>query len=203
MKNKKKIVLFLALIALFIFIGGATYSFAKYFTKSDNSLGTSIKRWDILVNDETIRNKTTLTNKITAEFPNTNGHTAKDNIAPGVEGKLNIKIDYTNVDVSFKYDLSISKNETIPDISLADVEVEGGNAEDIEINTDDDGITHVTATIHYNPDATSTVQTITAIVKWDDNSATASMNNKDDTKVGVDEESVDFDVKMSFIQIEE
>jgi len=134
MKNKKQIVLFLALIALAIFIGGSVYSFAKYFTSTDNSLGTSIKRWDIVVNNETIRNKTTLTNNITADFPNVNGHTAEDNIAPGVEGDLNITIDYTNVDVSFRYDLSIARNETLPDIELSDVDVTGGTAEDLQIN---------------------------------------------------------------------
>ena len=143
MKNKRKIVLFLAIISLVLFIGGTIYSYAKYFTSSDNSLGTSIKRWDIIVNNETIRNKTTLTNSISAVFPNTNGHTATNKIAPGVEGNLNITIDYTNVDVSFRYDFSIAKNETLPDIKISDVSVSGGTAQDLTITTDDEGVTHV------------------------------------------------------------
>lgn len=203
MKNKRKIVLFLAIISLGLFIGGTIYSYAKYFTQTDNSLGTSIKRWDIVVNNETIRNKTTLTNSITAVFPNTNGHTATNRIAPGVEGSLNITIDYTNVDVSFKYDLSIAKNETLPDIKMSDVEVTGGTAENLSITTDAEGVTHVTATIHYSATATNKVQTITAKVKWDDNPSTNEMDNKEDTTVGATEDSVDFDVEMSFIQIEE
>ena len=203
MKNKRKIVLFLAIISLVLFIGGTIYSYAKYFTSSDNSLGTSIKRWDIIVNNETIRNKTTLTNSISAVFPNTNGHTATNKIAPGVEGNLNITIDYTNVDVSFRYDFSIAKNETLPDIKISDVSVSGGTAQDLTITTDDEGVTHVTATIPYSATATNKVQTITAKVKWDDNPSTNEMDNEEDTEVGATVDSVDFDVQMSFIQIEE
>ena len=203
MKNKRKIVLFLAIISLVLFIGGTIYSYAKYFTSSDNSLGTSIKRWDIIVNNETIRNKTTLTNSISAVFPNTNGHTATNKIAPGVEGNLNITIDYTNVDVSFRYDFSIAKNETLPDIKISDVSVSGGTAQNLTITTDDEGVTHVTATIPYSATATNKVQTITAKVKWDDNPNTNEMDNEEDTEVGATVDSVDFDVQMSFIQIEE
>lgn len=202
MKNKKQIVLFLALIALAIFIGGSVYSFAKYFTSTDNSLGTSIKRWDIIVNNETIRNKTTLTNNITADFPNVNGHTAEDTIAPGVEGDLNITIDYTNVDVSFRYDLSIARNETLPDIELSDVDVTGGTAEDLQITTDSEGVTHISAVIHYSATGTK-VQTITAKVIWNDDQNTNIMDNKADTKIGVEEDSIDFNVQMSFVQITE
>ena len=201
MKKKKRIVLILALVAFIAFIGGSIYSYAKYFTKSDNSLGSSIKQWDIIVNNEAIRNKTTLTNKITASFPNTNGHTKVNTIAPGVEGSLNITIDYTHVDVSFRYDLSIANNETLPDIKLSDVEVTGGTAENLAITTDNEGVTHVTATIHYNPNAASTVQTITAKVEWDDDPTTNTMTNKDDTEVGISADDVDFDVQMSFVQI--
>ncbi len=202
MKNKKNIVLFLALIALAIFIGGTAYTFSKYYTAADNSLDTSIKRWDIVVNNETIRNKTTLTNKIAANFPNTNGHTKANKIAPGVEGTLNIVIDYTNVDVSFRYDLSIERNETIPDVALSDVSVTGGTVENLNVSTDVNGVTHVTADVRYNASATNKNQTITAEIKWNDDS-TNIMDNEEDTEVGIDVESVDFNVQMSFVQIEE
>ena len=202
MKNKKNIVLFLALIALAIFIGSTAYTFSKYFTAADNSIDTSIKRWDIVVNNETIRNKTTLTNKIAASFPNTNGHTKTNKIAPGVEGTLDIVIDYTNVDVSFRYDLSIERNETIPDVELSDVSVTGGSADNLNITTDDNGVTHVTADVHYNASATNTSQTITASIKWNDDS-TNIMDDEEDTDVGINIDSVDFNVQMSFVQIEE
>ncbi len=202
MKNKKNIVLFLALLALLVFIGGSAYTFAKYFTAADNQIDTSIKRWDIVVNNETIRNKTTLTNKIVANFPNTNGHTKTNKIAPGVQGTLNIVIDYTNVDVSFKYDLSIAKNETIPDVKLSNVSVTGGSAENLNITTDANGVTHVTANVRYNASAPTKTQTITATIEWNDDN-TNTMNDAADTAVGIDADSVDFDVQMDFVQIQE
>jgi len=199
MKTKKKIILVLAFIALGIFIVGSAYTYAKYFTKTNGTIGTKIKEWDILINNETIRNKNTLTNKITATFPNVNGHTAANKIAPGVEGYFDINIDYSHVELNFTYDLSIEPNTTIPDIQLSTIEVNGVPANPSQITVDGDGITHVTGTINVASAAT-TSQTIKVYVKWLDTATGPTMDNKADTEVGTDVDDVDFNVKISVIQ---
>ena len=185
MKTKKKIILVLAFIALGVLIAGSAYTYAKYFTKTTGTMGTKIKQWDILINNETIRNKTTLTNSITATFPNTNGHTAQNKIAPGVEGYFDINIDYSHVELNFQYDLSIKPNDTIPDIQLTTIEVNGVAADPSQITTDAEGITHVTGNINVAT-ATTTSQTIKVYVKWVDSATGPTMDNEADTQATID-----------------
>jgi len=200
MKKKSKIVLILAIISLSIFIFGSVYTYAKYLTKTTSTITSKIKNWDILVNNESIRGKSVLTNKITATFPNTNGHTKANKIAPGVEGKFTISIDYSHVDLNFSYDLSIAENETIPDIKLNRIEMDGVELSTDHISVDDDGITHITGEIEILDTDITKKKDIVVYVKWDD-SSTNEMDNEEDTEVGVNEDSVNFDVKMTFVQL--
>ncbi len=200
MKKKSKIVLILAIISLILFITGSVYTYAKYLTKTTSTITSKIKNWDILVNNETIRGKRVLTNEITATFPNTNGHTKVDKIAPGIEGMFTISIDYSHVDLNFSYDLSIAENETIPDIKLTRIEMDGVTLSNDHISVDGNGITHITGEIEITPSDVTKKKDIVVYVKWDD-SSTNEMDNEEDTEVGVNEDSVDFDVKMSFIQL--
>lgn len=187
MKKKKNIILALALFALFILIAGGAYSYAKYFTKADGNIGSNIKRWDIKINNESIQNKTTLTNKITATFPNESGHVKENKIAPGVEGYFEITIDYSGVDLDFTYDLSIA-GDAVPDIKLTKLVVD-----DEEIAALD----HVEGTI--NIDGVTTSKVIKAYVKWNDGDG-STLSNEEDTEVTINNDSIDFDIQMTFTQ---
>ena len=187
MKNKKKIVLVLALISLLILIAGSAYSYAKYFTRLNESIGSTIKRWDIKINNETIRNKTTLENNIIATFPNVNGNTKTNKIAPGIEGYFDITIDYSGVDVDFTYTLNI-EGDAVADIELSKLEVDG-----VQV----DASQGVSGDIIIN--GTDTTKTIRAYVKWIDD-ATNELDDNEDTIIAIENDAVDFDVQISFVQ---
>ena len=187
MKNKKKIVLILAIISLLILIAGSAYSYAKYFTRLNESIGSTIKRWDIKINNETIRNKTTLENNIIATFPNVNGNTKANKIAPGIEGYFDITIDYSGVDVDFTYTLNI-EGDAVADIKLSKLEVDG-----VQV----DASQGVSGDIIIN--GTDTTKTIRAYVKWIDD-ATNELDDDEDTIIAIENEAVDFDVQISFVQ---
>ena len=68
MKTRKKLLLLLAFISLFICLYQVTSTYAKYFTKTTSSIGSNIKKWNIKVNGESIKNAYKLTNATTAYF---------------------------------------------------------------------------------------------------------------------------------------
>ena len=187
MKNKKKIILILAIISLMILIAGGAYSYAKYFTRLNETLGSTIKRWDIKINNESIQNKTTLENHIIATFPNANGRTKANKIAPGIEGYFDITIDYSGVDVDFTYTLNI-EGDAVEDIQLSKLEVDG-----VQV----DASAGVSGTITI--DGVNTTKTIRAYVKWIDD-ATNTLDDEEDTRIAIENETVDFDVQISFVQ---
>ena len=187
MKNKKKIVLILAIISLLILIAGSAYSYAKYFTRLNESIGSTIKRWDIKINNETIRNKTTLENNIIATFPNVNGNTKANKIAPGIEGYFDITIDYSGVDVDFTYTLNI-EGDAVADIKLSKLEVDG-----VQV----DASQGVSGDIIIN--GTDATKTIRAYVKWIDD-ATNELDDDEYTIIAIENDAVDFDVQISFVQ---
>ena len=197
MNKKRKIVLVLAIISLVIFAAGAAYTYAKYFTRSNSTLGSQIKKWEIKINDESISGKTTLTNDITITFDD-NEHVAENKIAPGTEGLFEIEIDYTNVSLNFSYDLSIAESDTLPDVELSKIEVDGN---EISITRDPQGVAHVIGNI--TVDGVTTSKTILVYIKWNDDAATESMDDAEDTAVGYDDSipSATFSVQMEFVQL--
>ena len=196
MTKKKKIILLLACLSLIIFVGSTAYTYAKYFSQTKRDIGTNIKKWSIKVNNNDITTGTTLSDKITATFTGSE-HIAKNTMAPGSEGYFEINLDYSNVEVSFEYEISIVENNTVPDISIYKLEVDGTEIEGnglnisnvININTDDD---------------TDKKKDIKVCIRWNDDEANgATLSDEEDTQVTINNDSLDFDVKLSFIQIQE
>lgn len=194
MNKKKKIILLFACLSLLVFIGSTAYTYAKYFSQTKRDIGTSIKKWNIKVNDIDIKNGTTLTEGITATFTGSE-HIADNTMAPTSEGVFEISLDYSEVEVSFKYEISIAENTTVPDISIYKLEVDGEEvtgtgltiSKEININTDTD---------------TDKKKNIKVYIKWNDDETTgATLNNEQDTQVAINNTSVNFDVNLNFTQI--
>lgn len=192
MKLKKTIILVLAFISLGIFIISTAYTYAKYYTKENGTIGSNIKRWDIKINNESIINGTSLTNDITA-YIDDDTNVAEDNIAPGTHGYFLIDVDYTNVDLSFSYDISIVENATIPDIEITKVEVDG-----VEYNAQNG---HITGQIDVAT-ATEKTKEIKVYIRWnDDENDGATMSDAEDTEVAIENEEINFDVNILIVQL--
>lgn len=194
MKKNKKIILLLAFLSLFVCIYEVATTYAKYFTQTTGSIGSNIKKWDIKVNGESIKNGYKLNNVITAYFEN-NKHTAKNKIAPDSEGYFLINLDYSNVDLSFQYEITIEDNDLVNDINIYKLEVDGQ-----EITTTNNTISN---TIDINdPNDTTKAKEIKVYIKWnDDENSGATMNNEEDTKVAIDYKTVDFNIGIKLTQL--
>ena len=127
MKDKNTTVMIVLLILAML---GIFYiyqvSYAKYKKNINGSMVMNMAKWQILVNNEDIKNKTTLTNNLTPVFNGTQ-YIESGIIAPGASGYFDIEIDPNDTDVAFSYEISITENSTYPDIKLDGYEINPGN----------------------------------------------------------------------------
>ena len=175
-------------------MGGTAYTYAKYYSQTKRDIGTNIKKWNIKVNDIDIKNGTTLTDQIVATFTGSS-HIADNTMAPSSEGYFDLVLDYSDVEVSFKYEISIEENTTIPDISIYKLEVDG-----IEIQGN--GLTISNSIDIKNDTSSDKKKNIKVYVKWnDDESQGATMDNDEDTKVVIENDTIKFNINLKFTQI--
>ena len=202
MTNKKKIVLLFACLSLMFFIGSTAYTYAKYFSQTKRDIGTNIKKWNIKLNNQDIKNGANISNLINVEFEGSE-HVAANTLAPGSEGSFIIELDYSNVEVSFKYEISIDSSNildsegnplTTNDIGISklivdDVEIPKGNGLKIsnEVNIETE---------------TDKVKEIEVFLTWKDGDE-SELTNEEDTEIAVNNEDIKFKVNMDFEQITE
>ncbi len=173
MKVKKKIMFFVALICLFYCVSLMQSTYAKYVTTADTDAEFTIARWNILVNDQDIRDNSNFTNLIVPEFNGTT-HIKEDVIAPTAEGYFDIVIDGSNTDVSYTYTLTIdyAAGNDVEDLIITKYTIG-------EINYAYTVGNSITDDVLLN--AENKVTSIRFFVKWNDDEATQSMNNIADT----------------------
>lgn len=191
MKKKNKIYLILAIISLIFCIYGTATTYAKYFTQLPGTQGYNIKRWNIILNNKDITNSNYLDEDITIAIDNQD-HVADNQIAPDSTGSFIIDLDYTNVDLSFTYEITIKENENLRDLVIEKIEADG-----VPLATTD-------GTISGSVDIDSTTnktQQIKVFVKWNDDDLNgATMNNKEDTEVAINNENVKFKIGIKLEQ---
>ena len=160
----------LAILAIFI-----SQVYAKYRTAVSGQAEISISRWDIKLNDSSIKNNQDISSKISPVFPG-NENIASNIIAPTAEGYFDLNLDYSNVDVSFKYEISI---ETSPDSAVTDLVATGYSINGGDKIPVTDFSVPLTDTINY----ADTVRTrnMRIYIMWNDDPDTSSMDNLDDT----------------------
>lgn len=176
MKISKKFILVIIaciLLALLTFLISQVY--AKYITSVTGNASIAISRWNIKVNDLSIKNNDDISAKITPVFPG-NDNIAANIIAPTAEGYFDLVFDFSDVDVSFKYDINVTADDTsaVSDLVTTGYSIDGGT----RVNFADFN-TPISDTIHLADNINS--RTIRVYVMWNDDSDTATMNNIDDT----------------------
>ncbi len=196
-KNYKRLLIFLAIIALIVSLYFIVTTYAKYLSSATGSTSASIARWNIVVNGTSIKNNTTLSSPITPVFPG-NDNYAADIIAPGAEGYFDLIFDFSDVDVSFNYTISVSGNENnlVDDFVITGYSIDDGDKQNI-----DDGA-EISEEILHSSNITS--RTVRVYVSWDDDANTETMNNSDDTYTTTVENGQGIlDVNITFAQIKE
>ena len=204
MKNNKKFLLLLIGIFICFLLFSIVQIYAKYLTSAFGKTNITIARWNISVNNKSIKNNSDISAAIEPKFDGST-HISPDIIAPTAEGYFDLVFDFSDVDVSFKYEINVSADETS---SVTDLVATGYSIVDSEQIPDDwEKISFDT----FNQPITDTVlltdnldkRTIRVYILWNDDETTAPMTNEQDTESTKQDNPALLDVNISFTQIAE
>lgn len=198
MKIKSKLILIKTLLIISILITAYSIqrTYAKYYEKLGTTYDTNIKKWVINVNNKNVHEEETLTEVMNPVFIENENMNNNETLVPGREGYFPMLIDYSYVDLKFKYEVSIQQlNETI----LEDFEIYGFEVVDGEnttITTTDEegnkirdkitGIIDPTTEVNSNGEKKKEIR---ILFRWNDGEDSV-MDNKADTQY-VGEENTD------------
>lgn len=197
MKFYKKIVLILIccilLASLLLFIN---MIYAKYKTEVSGKASISISRWDVKVNDNSIKNNQDISSTITPIFPG-NEYIASNIIAPTAEGYFDLFLDYTATDVAFKYEINVSPNEESAVKDLVTIGYSVDDGEKIEFSEFNSPISETVNLANENK-----TKKIRIYIVWNDDPDTSSMDNLSDTSSTLKaDSSAILDVSVAFTQV--
>lgn len=195
MNNKKKLLLLLIVIIICILVYTIIQVYAKYISSASGSASMHVASWDIKVNNRSIKNNTDISSVIVPVFPG-NSNMASGIIAPTAEGYFDLNLDFSTTDVSFRYDISLAVNEnsSVQDLVATGYSVDGGSVVSFASSP-----YTISDTVLYNSNTSS--RTIRVYIKWDDDPATSTMSNADDTLSTKSDNPALYDVNISFTQI--
>lgn len=195
MKNHKKFILFLIGLCFGILFIIFVQIYAKYLTSADGNTSLTIARWNIMVNDLSIKNNTDISNSIVPVFPGTE-HISSNIIAPTVEGYFDLNLDFSATDVSFKYEITsgADENSSVKDLVATGYSINDG--EKVEFENYNEPISEI---IPLSSDIKT--RKIRIYIMWNDNADSQTMDNTADTLSTSSENPVLFHVNISFTQI--
>lgn len=192
MKNLKKFLFIISCISTCISLFFIIDTYSRYVTSATGTAKLTIAKWNISVNNLTVKNNSDLSSVITPIFPGTT-HIAEGIIAPTSEGYFELNMNYENVDVSFDYEITIlpNINSSVQDLIATGYSINGGEIINITDNSS------ITGTVLKND--TTRQQSICVYIKWDD--TTGNMDNVADTAATIpDNATTDLNVNISFTQ---
>lgn len=195
MENKKKLLLLLIVIIICILVYTIIQVYAKYISSASGNASMNVASWDIKVNNRSIKNNTDISSVIAPVFPG-NSNIASGIIAPTAEGYFDLNLDFSTTDVSFRYDISldVDENSSVQDLVATGYSIDGGSIVSFENSP-----YTLSDTILYNSGTSS--RTIRVYIKWDDDAATQTMSNSDDTLATKSDNPALYNVNISFTQI--
>ena len=193
MKNYKKFILLIILILILLLVFFLIQIFAKYLTSASGDTSMNIARWNILVNDISIKENTDITNTLSPVFPG-NENIAPNIIAPTAEGYFDLNFDFSDADVSFEYEITttVDPNSSVKDLVVTGYSVDDGQKVELTNNSSIKDTILLTDTIN--------TRKIRVFVKWDDGD-NASMDNSQDTIATTSGKPALLKVNVSFTQI--
>ena len=197
--NKKFTILIIGLILLTILLGFALI-YAKYISSAYGNTKMAIARWDIKVNNLSIKDNTNISNTLKPIFPG-NPNIAANIIAPTAEGYFDLNFDFSGADVSFKYEItpSVDSSSSVKDLvatgySIADNGGEFGNRVNLENYND-----KISDTILLNSPVKK--RTIRIYILWNDDETSQEMSDDEDTNSTKSEKDPLFHVNIIFTQV--
>lgn len=195
MKNHKKFLLLLIGICICVLLFFIVQIYAKYITSTEGNTSLTIANWNILVNNMSIMGDSDISSSIVPVFPGTE-HIASGIIAPTAEGYFDLNLDFTDVDVSFQYDISVStdENSSVQDLVAIGYSLDDG--EKIIFENYNDPISEI---IELSSDLET--RKVRVYIMWNDDESSQTMANDADTLSTSAENQPLLHVNVSFTQI--
>lgn len=200
MKKRFRNLIFLtAALLLVVSAYFISQTYAKYISTAGATAQVNIAKWHILVNRTHITSGTNISNTIAPIFPG-NEHIREGIIAPTAEGYFDLELDFVEVDVSFKYEVTIdiSALSAVADLDISAYSLDGG-ATRIEFPGSE-------KKIEESIPLTSNIsnRNIRVFVSWNDDADTEIMDNAADTLATTDPNNrAILNVGIAFTQITE
>lgn len=197
MKNRKKFMLLVIGIFILLLLFSVVQIYAKYLTSSTGKTNLKIAKWNIIVNTKSIKNNSDISSAIVPVFEG-NENISDGIIAPTATGYFDLDFDFSDADVTFKYEINVSADENS---SVTDLVSTGYSIDDGEIINFDNFNQTISDTILLNSNVKK--RKIRVYILWNDDDTTATMTNEDDTKSAVEDTPALLDVNISFTQVAE
>ncbi len=193
--HNRKFKLLIACMSLILLLDLMQDTYAKYISSADATGNLTIAKWSFLVNEQDVLSNNDFTNTILPEF-DSNANIASGVIAPTATGYFEVEIDSSEVGVSFDQVISLAQGDdnTVDDIVFTGYKKGNGNVVAFAPNTTS---TSITSTQLLNDP--NTVNKYRFYIAWNDNSATETMDNADDTEAAVSGTAA-VSVNIQFIQ---
>ena len=195
MKNHRKLLLLLFGISCCFFIFFLAQTYAKYLTSASGNAEISIAKWNILVNNTSIKNNSDISSCIIPVFPG-NDNISSNVIAPNAEGYFDLDLNFKDADVSFEYEIN---TEISTDSSIKDLVTTGYSFDNGEKVTFTNFNTPIKETIYLNSNIQN--RKIRIYVLWNDDDLTQTMSNLEDTTSSASSIPAAINVNISFTQI--
>ena len=197
MRNSKKIIYLIIGMLIALGVWCMVQIYAKYLSSASGDTTMTIAKWNILVNNLSIKNNTDISNSIVPVFPG-NSNVAKDIIAPTAEGYFDLEFDFKDADVSFEYEIttSVDDNSIVKDLVVTGYSIDDG--EKIEFENFNEPIKE-----QINLDSGIETRKIRIYILWNDDEQSQTMTNEDDTIATAANNPAIMKVNISFKQTTE
>lgn len=223
-KTKLRVIQILCIVSLLITVFSIQRTYAKYYEQVDTTYATNIKRWIINVNNTNIHRGVELNQIMQPVFIANEHMNSNDTLVPGRQGYFEFLIDYTKVDVAFRFQFDIKQTNATP---LEDFEIYGysiidNGTETVTNLTVANNLSEITQIIDPNDEDdlnsnNEKKRLIRVLFRWNDANADTTdavdrdgMNNLEDTQftgeenqaVGADglHKVLNYNVKITFTQ---
>ena len=198
-KNKLRVLEILCIISLLFTIFSIRRTYARYFEKVDTTYQTHIKRWLIKINDLNIHEAKSLSEVVQPVLVENENMNNNNTLVPGRTGYFDMMIDYTYVDLAFKYEFSIEQlNETqLKDIEIYGYEIVDGDKSTVTETKQIKGVIDPDKDLN---SANEKKRDIRILFRWNDGDGSI-MDNKLDTQYRSEEnEALNYRATLKFTQ---
>lgn len=199
MVKLKKILFFILILIIIITLLLIAQTYAKYLTSTSGTASIPVAKWNIVLNNQSIKNNADITSSIIPVFPG-NENIAQGIIAPTSTGYFDLSLDFSDVDVSCSYSISSTVDESslIKDLVITGYSINDGSVVNLDYYNQE-----IENTILYTD--TNRTQNIRVFIMWNDDAETSNMSNQEDTSASsssADSTNVAlFKVSINFKQI--